>query len=506
MTTAITYPSPVVNPLAVNLLTTAPQSASALSFRRATNIQNFLYGAVQAAPAWAATTTYVLGNCVSLPSGQVISCCVAGTSGGSAPVLSKTALAARPIVDGTVTWYGVYQNNAQTNAIEVAPTITAFASAAAAGLTETLLRSGSVPDSRITAFGGVLTALGFQNALACFVYSNGTPPGTGNSTALATGSGYTANQTYNAFHYDLEFYITDSLVGLTFVATTAVIGIEIDGKLMQANAAIGTGVSAQCLVFDYNGVVKRRKVTVNCCTPTGSASLRGVALSTTGFLEATDSPNDQMIIFGDSILNTISNPVPQQPIAYPGALLKRYLGLSGVINTTAAGQGYIAQSANNFNVPNLLGNSVNQTLFGIYNPGHVLITPGYNDIGNAVSLVNAAALQTWQYARAIFPDAKITITDGFTQAKGPDAATLAQANGLRATYATWGDLNSRFISMCASAATAWVRGTGTASGAIAAGNSCWVVGTDNVHDTPLGADGVTRRLTYEINNAWNGQY
>lgn len=473
--------------------------------RRNANIAAFLGGAVIAAPAWAATTAYAVGARVTLPTGQVIECTTAGTSAGTAPAYSKTILTGRALVDGTATWYGVYQVNGVTSDI-VSPTVTLSASAAAAGLTETNLISGTL-SPLLTCFGGVLTRNGFQNAAAAFTFASGPATGAGNATGIATGAGYPATYVYNSYNYDIEFYITDSVVGLTFVGSTATLGVEIDGVLMQANPPAGNGTAGQALVFDFNGVVKRRRVCVNCSTPNGSSALRGVALTPSGYIEATDSPNDQMLLLGDSILQTVSPPAPIGPVTYLGALLKRYLGLSGVLGVGQGGSGYIAQAANTYNSLNILLNSVNQQILTALAPGHILISQGYNDVGTSPALVAAAALATWQQARLVFPNAKITITDGFSEAKGPDAPTLAQAAALLQQYDVWADPNSRFVqTVSAAASTAWVQGIGTASGGLVAGNSGWVVGADNVHPTPLGANYLALRLANAISAAWNGEY
>jgi lysophospholipase L1-like esterase len=279
--------------------------------------------------------------------------------------------------------------------------------------------------------------------------------------------------------------------------------------LQTASPVICTNVANQCIVFDFNGVMKRRLVRVNSWGGTCNPSLTGVAMSVSGILEVTDSPNDQMLLLGDSVLNTISTPGSVVPISHVGALLKRALGLSGTINCSVGGSGYIAANANTFNVLNVLSNPVNQVLLPGYKPGHVLIAAGYNDIGAYTpAAVAAAALATWQAARAMFPNAKITITDGFSEATGPSANALAQAAALLAQFSAWADSNSRFIqSTSAAASTAWLQGVANAGSAIAAGNTCNFVGTDGTHPTLLGAyyQGAIR-LPAAISSAWNGNY
>lgn len=486
----------------------SPAVPNAIFQQRQKRIQAHAAGCIIPAPAWT-TSAVVVGQVVTLPSGQLIHYTTAGTPGGSAPVLSKTALAARTITDGTAVAFGTWQQNAVTSNT-AAPTVSLNASAAAVGLTETQLRSGTVADSRVTCFGGVVGAAGYQNALAPIGFANGLASiATGNATASGTALGYSSTYVYNTFETNMEFYITDSVVGLTFVGSTSLQMISIDGQQMLAAPQILNGTAGQCLLFDYNGVTKRRLVTVHCNAPTGSNALRGVALTTTGYCEASDTLNDQMLLLGDSVLGTISAPAPQHPLAYVGGLLGRYLGLAGTINCSVGGTGYISAGASNaYNCLGILQNPVNQLIFTTkYQPGHILIAQGYNDIGQGLAAEQAAALLVWQTTRNLFPNAKITITDGFSEATGPSVAAINQAVALQQQFVAWGDSNSRFIqTTSAAAATAWCQGTGSNAGAISAGNSCWVIGTDTIHPTALGCDYYARRLASAITTAWNGNY
>ena len=484
------------------------QLAQAINAQRASRIAKFNLGAAIAAPAWAASSTVVAGQCVTVPTGQVISYTTGGVVSGAAPAYSKTQLSGRSIADGAATAYGVYQQNATTNPTP-APTMTLFASAAAAGLTETLLHSGAVADPRVICFGGIGSAAGFQNANAPIAFANGVNGvATGNATASGTQLGYPSTYVYNCFETALEFYVTDSVVALTFVGSTSYQSIDIDDQLMHAAPMLLNGTAGQCLVFDFAGVTKRRKVCINGNTPTGSNALRGVALSTTGTIEPSDTVNDQMLLLGDSILGTISAPALLQPISYIGSLLKKYLGLAGTINCSVGGTGYISQGASGaYNCLGILSNPVNQQIFPLMAPSHVLIAQGYNDIGQPLANEQAAALAVWQATRALFPSAKISITDGFNGATGPSAAALNQAVALRSQFALWADPNSRMIqSIGASASTAWQSGTSSNAGAIAAGNSCWTVGSDTIHPTPIGCDYLARRMASAISSAWNGAY
>jgi lysophospholipase L1-like esterase len=100
------------------------------------------------------------------------------------------------------------------------------------------------------------------------------------------------------------------------------------------------------------------------------------------------------------------------------------------------------------------------------------------------------------------------VTDGFSQASGPDANSLTQAANLLQLFGTWADPNSRFIqSIGPTASTAWIQGTNNSTQALQLGNSCNFVGSDGTHPNPAGAYYAgAQRLPVAINAAWNGNY
>jgi len=473
-----------------------------LNVRRAQNIAAYLAGPAIIAPLWVTATVYVAGNVVSLTNGQHIICSVGGTSGGAIPVLGSTVLNGRPIVDNTVTWYPLQWAKSASDV--GAPTISSGANAAAVGLTETQTNVAGLVDSRITPFSARLHNNG-NAGTRHFQLASGLAALGGNSTADATAEGFSALYAYNSQQWDMEFYVTDHKFGITIHNSTSPVYVEIDGQMIQGNPLPSSGASGWCLAFDYNGVLKRRLVRISD-TQVG-AQMRGVALSQQGYFEASDSVNDCMLLVGDSIFNTIIPAVTTPMMSPVGFWLKRLLGLSSVVNMSIGGIGYVSNVANSFSCQTMLGNSANQTLIGLYAPSHVVIAPGYNDFGQPWAVVGPAALATWNYARALLPDAKITITDGFPQAQSATATYQAQAANLKALYATWGDTNSRFIQAVGpSSSTAWVQGTGNAGAALSAGSACDVVGTDAVHPSPGGSFFLAQRLAAAIQLAWNGNY
>jgi lysophospholipase L1-like esterase len=474
---------------------------------RANNIAAYLLGPMIPAPAWVAATPYVAGNAVTLPSGQHMVCATAGTSAGSVPVYSATVLTGRPLVDNTVTWQGMPYVKSLTDAS--APVVTSGASAAAVGLTETKFVSGASTVSAVAlagSFGAVPVNHLAASSLGRYAFAVGPAAGSGNATAFAvTDGGQSAAFVYQNNNCDLEFYVTDAKFGIVMSSSVNPTVVEIDGQLVQGNPTPGTG-AGWCIAFDYGGLVKRRRVRL--ANNSVIDAPRGVALSTIGFMEPTDSPvNDTLLILGDSISMTILAGGGNGLAGAVGGWISKILGMTAVINCAIGGSGYVSVGSNSFTTLQTVQAAPNQALFAAYNPGHVLIASGFNDRATGFGTVGPAALATWQAVRALLPNAKISITDGYSQASGPDANGLAQAVSLATLFTTWNDGNSRFIqSIGPSASTAWIQGTNNSSQALQLGNSCNFVGSDGVHPNPAGAFFLATRMALAIKNVWNNQY
>lgn len=477
------------------------QPTSSLAKRQA-NISAHLAGPQVPAPAWVGSTVYAAGNVVTIASGQHVICTAGGTSAGTIPVYSASVLSGRPLVDNTVTWYGLPWL-ASANA-PGAPVITSGASAAAVGLVETVFNSGGLINAAVIPFSSKQRN-NANSAVRHYQFASGPSTGSGNSTGDATSDGFSAANVYSTQQWDMEFYVTDAKFGITIHNSSSPVYVEVDGFMVQGNPLPSSGTPGWCLAFDYGGLVKRRLVRISDIQV--GAQIRGVAMTTGGILEPSDSPNDCMLLLGDSLQNTVVPSIATPMAAFQGFWLKRLLGLTSMVNATVGGAGYVAQAANSYNVPNVLANPANQTLLTGYAPSHVMISAGYNDSALSWSAVGAAALQSWYAARALFPNAKITVTDGFAQAKGPDANTLAQAANLLALFDSWGDSNSRFVQAVGPTVnSAWTQGTGNAGAALAAGNASNFVGTDAVHPSPAGAYYLATRMANAITAAWNGNY
>lgn len=473
-----------------------------LQAQRAANIAAHLNGPQVIAPLWVTATVYVAGNVVTITGGQHLVCSVGGTSGGAMPVYTSAVLTGRPLVDNTVTWYGLPWVKSANDVN--APVITSGASAAAVGLVETAFNVGGVVIPQVTPFSSRQKNNG-NAAVRHYQFANGPSTGAGNSTADATSDGQSAANVYQTHMWDMEFYVTDAKFGIVAHNSSSPIYVEVDGVMVQGNPLPSSGASGWCLAFDYNGVVKRRLVRVSDVQV--GAQIRGVAMTVVGILEPSDSPNDCMLLLGDSLQNTVVPSLTTPMPAMQGFWLKRLLGLSSVVNATVGGTGYVTFGANTYTVPALITNPANQALITAYAPSHVMISAGYNDSALSFGAVGPAALASWQSTRALLPNAKITIVDGFSEAKGPDAATLTQAANLLALFNSWNDSNSRFVQAVGpTASTAWTQGTGNAGAALAAGNASNYVSTDTAHPTPAGAYYLAQRMANAIKAAWNNAY
>ena len=509
--------------------------------------QAFLAGVLNVASAWAATTAYTLGQVVQLPTGQHICCTTAGTSGASAPTGNITG---RPISDGTVTWYAnnwFQTANAQPVQQGSNPTVTAYATVALAQAGVAALGTGVV--SNFTQATGPVLNVTSNDALLC--NAQATQPWTNGNNGVGaiafcpslSSTTQNATQTYNlskpygivnpqgqlvsippnsnSFYigqYDIEFYVTDVVCGIVFnpfgpPGPVPIMILVDDQQLQGSPTQIGTTGLGQTIVINWNGVLKRRKITVCSCTSADNATAYqiypiSILLTAQGKVEATPPSQDVMLALGDSSLVSTLPLVQGQP--HQTWFIKRLLGLGGLVNCGVPGTGYIATNAGaDFNLLQALQQPANQYILSQFPIRHILVSNGYNDRNTSTQqAIAAAALATWQYIRYLFPLAKITITDGESSASGPDAGAIATAATLLATFNGWADPNSRFIQVVGTGQqTAWIWGTGNVTGALNTGNACELISSDNNHCS-LGQAVYyyAQRMAQAITLAWNGDY
>lgn len=486
-----------------------PPKSAAPNATRAARIAAFASGPLIAGDPWREAQAVTVDAVRRLASGRHLVYTQAGTTGRVEPVLGGSVQDGRPIVDGTAV---AYVNGRVASATRAgAPLVTSAASARTVGLVETDFAAGDFRAPRYAAVQGCRSISAGTSFIGHYCYANGPAAGSGNATAFAAGpygAGLPATNVYHSNGWEEEFVVTDSRFGLVFANSAAPIDVEIDGVQVQAGPTSSTGAEGWTLVLDYQGVARRRTVRVVSAAGSIGAALRGVALTAQGVVDAGATSNDQLLIFGDSI-NASVTPASEAGAQLLSYWVQRDLGFGGAVNMAVGGSGYVSQNPNSYNVPTLLANAANRALIAGYAPNvtHVIVNAGFNDRTRPIATVQAAALASWRALRALLPNAKISISDGWSGSSGPDADALALAAGLATTFARWGDGNARLIhSVGTSASTAYVSGTGDAGTPIMAGNSSVYTSTDGVHPSPAGARYLARRLSDDIVSAWGGRY
>lgn len=457
-------------------------------------------------PDRANTTAYTAGKSTTLKraNGDHVIVTGSGTTAGAEPT---GLIDGRPLTDGTATVYSLGVRKAASDSD--APTISQVTAAgfAAAGLTEVRFATGGLTLQHLSSADGMVYSRS-GSYVASVNSAIGNASASGNSTgdvpsAVLPPVTLPANEAYSTVQIDSEFMCNDRLVGITCHNFGASFYLLVDGQPAQLGETTIDAGAGNAVVLDFGGISKPRRITI--CTIGGAhASIRGCAITAQGSVYAVPRNGDVMLCLGDSFNNTVTpNTVPHLDL-----FLKRYLGLDGLVNAAVGGSGYIAAAvANTYNIPAVLDSPGNRLLWPYYNPRHVLIQAGGNDKSLAQADIRAAAISTWQKVRALFPTAKITITDGNSGAAGPDAASLTTAATLAEAFSSWADPNSRFIPVVTTlAATAWISGTTNAGEALAVGNSSLWTSTDDTHPSPGGARYLAKRLAEAINVAWGGTY
>jgi hypothetical protein len=485
----------------------AVNSTTAIRLAREARVASWEKGPLIVAPAYELTpTAYLTGDVRRLASGRHIVCSVAGTSAGAEPTM---VFDGRPVTDGTVTW--LLTEIVKTASDAGAPTVSYAATAAAAGLTTTLFASGATALSSYAGIRGAKAVNRTSTYVGAYAFANGPAAGSGNATANATtaapaGPGLSGD-VFQVNLWALEIVVTDVKFGFVLHNSTGVnYCIEVDGQLLEANPTRHDGTGNKVIVLDFNGVCKRRVVRLVGIDI--GLLCKGVALTSQGYFEVPPASVDSMIYFGDSIGSTVT---PTTVASLPGGghlgfWLERYLGITELILANVGGSGYVSQNANTYNIPNLLANANNAAILPTYNARHVLIAAGFNDRGGDRAATLSAALSTWRAARVMFPTAKITVLDGYPAGSGPDANAISLSADLATQFAVWNDPNSRYIqTVGASAATAWIQGTGLTSNAVTAGNSSLFSGDAN-HPGPAGCRYYAQRISAAMRTAWGNDF
>lgn len=487
----------------------AAPPAGPSSAARAARIAAFASGPLIAASPWSAGLPVAANTVLRLASGLNLLYVNAGTTGTLDPSLLGTVPDGRPVIDGTAIAYVNGRLLAATQA--GAPSVAWAPSASAAGLVQTNFSTGNSRPAYLTATQGCKSISTGTAFVGHYCFANGPSSGSGNATAYASGpygAGLSPAYVYHANTWEEEFVVTDSRFGIVFFNSNSPIDIEVDGVPLQMSPLSSSGAPGWTLTLDYGGVVKQRVIRVISAVGAVAPCLQGVALSPGGQVAAGTVSNDQFLVLGDSINATVV-PTSEAGAQMMSYWIQRDLGFGGAINMAVGGSGYVSENPGSFNIPDLLANPVNQALLASYAPSisHVIVGAGFNDRNQPVATVTANALASWQALRRLLPNAKISITDGWSGSSGPDANALALASALSQTFQTWGDRNARLIhSIGSSTATAYVSGTGNAGLPVTAGNSSFYTSVDAVHPSPAGARYLARRLSNDIQSAWAGAY
>lgn len=464
-------------------------------------------GPIVVSPARVDSTLYTASPATTFRRSDGKHVLVSGT-GTSAVGEPAGLLPGRPLTDGTAT---VYDTGFQKNANDVgAPTVTPSTAAEIAAVGLTLTAAGDFAPVNA----GPLALVSSADALV-YNESNFYPGSIGFCFGTTAGNSGPNNATnlpiplpvagfgYSTAFVEMDVYVEDSrfaIVSGNFGATHYVL---IDGQPLTAAYIANVGSLGSGPILDFGGDFKRRRVTIGK-VGTSAPQIQGIAITPQGKVTPVDRTGDVMLVLGDSYNNTT---LPNDT-SNTSAMLKRYLGLDGLVCAAVGGSGYIVAGANTFNALNVLNAAPNRPLWSYYNPTHILINTGGNDGGQPLPSIAAAALTTWRRTRELFPNAKITVTEGNSAANGPALVNLQIAETIANTFALWSDDNSRLIRTMGSGniANAWVTGSGNAGAALAAGNSSYWVSTDNVHNSLGGSRYLGQRLATAINAAWAGAY
>lgn len=443
----------------------------------------------------------VWGSSVRLANGVHLTANASGTTGASEPA---NYFDGRPITDGTVGWY--QDEFTKTTSDLDAPIVTAqlFTNYAAEGLTLNNFVAASGLPLIANSNEAIIGSLG--NAyLSLYSAAIGTSAFSANATGNVTGTnanGFPVSNTRSfAYSFDpyaeIQFIVSDHKFALAFHNFGARAYVTIDGKRVEGAPTNFTGASNNGLLFNFNGNLKDRLVTISA-----NAQFRGVGLSAQGSVRAAPISDDVCLLLADSHGITTSPNVTG--CGHLGFYLKRYLGFGGLINASNGSSGYINKGANQFNLLEMLNNVDNIAAWQYLNPKHIIIHHGNNDNPLTINAVIESLTKT----RELFPFAKISVCTCFSGSTGPNATILNNAAIITSAFNQIADRNSRLITTVGtSAATSQIFGLGNASSAITVvGNSTIVTGVDNTHVSPGGSRYLARRIAEAINLAWAGNY
>ncbi len=450
---------------------------------------------LQAIPAWTATTAVYIGNLRS-SNGGIYICVVSGTTGTAS---QPSGIATSVQVDGTVSWvyYGA---------------ITTTLNDALAPIVTTAL---VLP----TRFPTIYTTVANANANQLF-YSGGSPtvsffgaakaaPITSfNKTATSTtNSGWSITTETSASKVLLA--VGQNVGGAGNGNTLRVIIDNLDGKgerylnLDPFIIPVATPDPQYFITLDFTNVGgnKVRRISVEGASINyGFHSFRVAATDTCWKPFYPDFLN--VLHVGDSIAegyaaNLVGAANSIGADNAPNKLGKK-LGFKNVVNISAGGTGYINNNTNGFTYNQRLTSQLNPTVLATNFDLIIFDEAIINDSGFAgatAASVQAAALATFQTARAQWPNAIIWVVGGWPVGN-PQAGSnfvLFEA-AVQAAVTQFGDSKTYYTSPLNDVMGAWITGTGKSSAPAGNGNNDYFTSSDGVNPNDLGTSYRTNRL------------
>ena len=424
---------------------------------------------LQAVIAWAASTTYAVGD-VRSNGGNDYICYAGGTSAASG---GPTGTGANAITDNTVTWFFFRVTPTLTNSA-IAPALSTVTSAPS-GLTNIYIVQTN--DANFYYAGGVplLAFGGYRFATAT------SSPSTGNVSA-----------TSNNYYWATSFLTDAPKLAIRVGASLRPYYLIVDGQyvtLSGTNPNVG-GTFWIVLDFTSNGGRKVRRITVESDTSSDFISANVDPQSQVWAPDASD--NIRAIVIGDSYTSG-GNSFPIAGLLSWPAQAGKLLGWSDIWNSGIGGTGYI--NNNSGNSLNFQGRLSDVTTHA---PDVVMIMGGINDTSFPPSQVQSAVLAYLQAIRNAGIAAPIIVTGIFGSNAG--AAQVSTENAILLGMRQFSDPLIYFIPIATDPTGPWSTGSGRVNAPTGTGNNDVYISSDSVHPVQSGIDFMAYRLANAIRN------
>lgn len=442
--------------------------------------------------AWAATTAYVTGQAVTNNSNAYI-CCTAGTSAGSG---GPSGVGSAQITDGTAVWY--YWGPSWTTAA-LAPTVTVTGTRYSTGIFY-----GNTKNTNS------LGAINIKDSTN-FTLSPGIDgTGSGGSYAWSSGTLGTAQFITDAPQFQIVVLATTNPGLCVYTGSPG-------GTLTPVSLGI---VAPNPSGFNYYQFVfadrRPRQFLVEMpsgISSSGIGSFYGVLCNDT--ISKVSPPNKApftMGLVGTSYFagNQTLSATPALGIA---PQIAKLMGCTNYwVDQQGGGTGYV-----NPNISGVFGSASRIANLAATNPNVVLVSGGgindytYSAISSlgattaaALAVEQAAALAYYQALRAALPNALIMVMGSEAGATGPSASIFNMELAVANATAQFNDPYCIYISQsAATAAKAWISGTGNTGTTNGTGNSDVYVFTDNIHTVQGGSNYLAQQSANAIRQVIN---